>query len=470
MDILINDEFNPNQDVSSIISDVLNCILDQICSQPPSIQQDQMQMDLEKAGSSSSSSSDDDNLPEKIIQMIEDSDDENANPKEKFCTRNEKKPQILFENESKEQREKRYAFSPEVSVNEVKKKIGIIQSFFENTIVIKPMIKEVLDLDNIIFSKDEILGKIDDVFGNVDTPFYSILVEPYINKKFQEKIICLKDEVFVFEKKVKIILQSSINEIKKKTGCDASNVFDEEICNVKEMEFSDDEMERIKKNKKKPEPPSNKDFHKDLNKNFKYQKEKKYYDKRQEFINRSEHSNEIYNRNKGYNYGRNRPESYNNNGDRFQQREQVPNNNPYFRENENQYMNQNQASYPEYYSRNNNNTPQYQQQHFFGINPFSQNGQVDMQFIQNGKGNVPLFNQNGQGNAPPFNQNGQGNAPPFTPVGQGNAPQANQNGQGNASFNQNGQGNAPFNQYGQLNNYYNQNNQNAQGYFPKKYY
>ena len=417
MDILINKINEEERELPLIIQSILDSIIDNISSQ--NVDNSANQMELEKqACSSSSSSSEDNDFLEKAMKIQEGSEDEMENPQEKFCTRNERKI-ILYEDESKQQREQRFGLTTEILSSENKKKIGIIQSFFENTIVIRPLIKEVLDLDNIIFAKDEILGKIDDVFGNVDFPFYSILAEPYISKKFQDKTILLKDDVFVFEKNVKIILQSSINEIKRKIGCDASNMIDEEICNEKEMDFSDDEKETKLKNRKKQKDKAPADQN-PSKEGFKNNKDKKHFEKHKEFVNKVEHYNtnkvERYNMNKNAHYNMNKPDNYNKNygyNNRINSNRWENNNNPemfnynqdnnhymgemsnpYFnRTEENNYYQQNQNYYGDYSNRNNVNNVPFQTP-FFNMN---NNGNRFSAPRKNESGGYYPQNQNSQG-------------------------------------------------------------------------
>lgn len=289
------DIFNPCEnkqesdfEIQSLISEILSSIIDQISVSQIKygidIGKQEMEIECENTSSDSSSISDEEMNYKANFPVFEDSDDGNENPHEKFLTKNERKPKPPIQDESKEEREKRYGICSESSELQSQKTIGIIQSFFENTIVIKPYIKEVLDLDNIILVKNEILGKIDDVFGNIENPLYSIIADSYITKKFNEKAIAIRDEVFVIEKQAKIILQSSINEIKKKGGCDASNMFDEEICNDKEIEFSDDEKEAKAKSKKKPHPEKER---KEMPQNHHFGKEKKYQEKKFSNLNNS---------------------------------------------------------------------------------------------------------------------------------------------------------------------------------------
>ena len=54
-------------------------------------------------------------------------------------------------------------------------------------------------------------------------------------------------ETFVLKRTMKVI-QTSIDELINKEGCDASNMFDEE---VNDPEFSDDEQEKLFKKQRK---------------------------------------------------------------------------------------------------------------------------------------------------------------------------------------------------------------------------
>jgi len=54
-------------------------------------------------------------------------------------------------------------------------------------------------------------------------------------------------ETFVLKRTMKVI-QTSIDELISKEGCDASNMFDEE---VNDPEFSDDEQEKLFKKQRK---------------------------------------------------------------------------------------------------------------------------------------------------------------------------------------------------------------------------
>ena len=97
----------------------------------------------------------------------------------------------------------------------------------------------VLDLDNLVFNTNGInFGYIDDVIGKVDTPYYVVKFFPDIEKNLVKR----EENIFFVNNKAKVISFSHL----KKSGCDASNAFDEELLE-EELEFSDDEIEQTQK-------------------------------------------------------------------------------------------------------------------------------------------------------------------------------------------------------------------------------
>ena len=133
---------------------------------------------------------------------------------------------------------------------------GKIKNIVENKILMSAInnnIFQVLNLDNIIFlSNKKSIGFIDDVIGQIENPIYVIKIYP---KLIEEKIlenINIDDKLFYCSNKVNII--NAIELKNKNKGCDASNVFDEEVSEG-EKDYSDDEEEvqaKIKrKNKRK---------------------------------------------------------------------------------------------------------------------------------------------------------------------------------------------------------------------------
>jgi rRNA processing protein Gar1 len=126
-------------------------------------------------------------------------------------------------------------------------KIGNIDSIVEERVIIKPVDKIILDIDNFLMTKDRlIVGVLDDVFGAIEKPWYSVLNDAYIKAKFKANEIQIGDPVFAAGPEMKILYQDRIDFLKSRKGCDASNKFDEEIydqMNTEEMAFSDDEEE-----------------------------------------------------------------------------------------------------------------------------------------------------------------------------------------------------------------------------------
>ena len=86
-----------------------------------------------------------------------------------------------------------------------------------------------------------------DLVGNVTRPQYSIRLYPAYIDKIKSKGVELRNElvdqkVYLVSKCLKVI-NAQLPEIMKKKGCDASNIYDEEIPEG-EREYSDDEQEK----------------------------------------------------------------------------------------------------------------------------------------------------------------------------------------------------------------------------------
>jgi len=127
----------------------------------------------------------------------------------------------------------------EIDSNSVFSEAGIVEAIFENDkILLKPNLQYgILDLDNIIWNTNHIaVGYLDDVLGKIDEPVYIVKFFPNLTDKNLvvqgEPLFYVKDRALKIQKK----------ELLKKKGCDASNAFDEEICDSSK-EFSDDEAE-----------------------------------------------------------------------------------------------------------------------------------------------------------------------------------------------------------------------------------
>lgn len=65
----------------------------------------------------------------------------------------------------------------------------------------------VMDLDNLIFSGDrKVVGTVDDVFGNIKNPFYSILVDKYLEELIQKQVFPIKEKMYMIEGFNKILM------------------------------------------------------------------------------------------------------------------------------------------------------------------------------------------------------------------------------------------------------------------------
>ena len=101
----------------------------------------------------------------------------------------------------------------------------------------------VLDLDNkLIFNMGEMGGEswgiVEDVLGPITHPIYWVRIIEGMNN------ICIGGEVVVVSRSKRVVMEGVItNRVK---GCDASNEHDGEL-NAEELEFSDDEKERVAK-------------------------------------------------------------------------------------------------------------------------------------------------------------------------------------------------------------------------------
>lgn len=124
---------------------------------------------------------------------------------------------------------------------------------------------DLLDLDNIVcfptYPDKElsklIVGYVSDVVGPVSMPFYTVTIYKEVAQKFADhgadfwkgRDVCLVDKCM---KSIK----SKLPDMMKQKGCDASNLYDEELSTVEQaskadMYFSDDEKEQAFERRKK---------------------------------------------------------------------------------------------------------------------------------------------------------------------------------------------------------------------------
>lgn len=136
-------------------------------------------------------------------------------------------------------------------------KIGNVDAVVEDRIIISPVDRIILDIENFILTKDrKVFGVVEDVFGPIERPYYSVLNDQYVKDLFGEGKVSIGDALFCLASAMKDINHDRINELKKRKGCDASNKFDEEPLGAHETEdvyYSDDEMEMSTKSKPRRE-------------------------------------------------------------------------------------------------------------------------------------------------------------------------------------------------------------------------
>ncbi|KAH9811583.1 Gar1/Naf1 RNA binding region-domain-containing protein [Melampsora americana] len=138
---------------------------------------------------------------------------------------------------------------PESDLKDIKS-FGVIASLIDNIVVVKGDInmgyETVLDEGSMICWQDgTLIGKIFETFGAVTEPHYSIRLpsklqemskNPSENKRFSTDT-----PVYFVPSQSSFLFTSHIKAQPK--GTDASNLYDEEVTNADEIEFSDDEAE-----------------------------------------------------------------------------------------------------------------------------------------------------------------------------------------------------------------------------------
>lgn len=120
--------------------------------------------------------------------------------------------------------------------------LGYVLNIYKNEkILIKSISSgsKVLDLDNVLFDENYApIAFVDDVIGRIDFPIYISEFFPSVSGEVRASLIGKK--LLFVKQKVKFVEKC---ELIKKKGCDASNYYDEEICE-EDRDFSDDEAEK----------------------------------------------------------------------------------------------------------------------------------------------------------------------------------------------------------------------------------
>lgn len=237
------------QYVNSIMANQPVSVLsqEQVKSNLQLVMEREQQQDIDMSDSSV------DSQQERDILNVKEDDVINA---DKFKTVSEIAEQKLIKQklekiESREERLARLQVQDQVNsmTTDQLHQCGVIQSIFEDTIIIKGDSSLILDLQNIVFmsmndQNIEVLGIIDDVLGNIEMPFYRVLIDQFILKMIKEQIIKPGDNVFIKQENSKILNMIDIQTKLAQKGCDASNRFDEEVNNREDRDFSDDDFDR----------------------------------------------------------------------------------------------------------------------------------------------------------------------------------------------------------------------------------
>lgn len=132
-------------------------------------------------------------------------------------------------------------------------KLGKVENFIPpHTLFVKKQddSNEILDLDNFVCNENrELIGYIDEVVGPINEPYYTVVFYPSHKDNLEKEELNIETlyknkTVYFVEKTKKLVFW---NNILNQKGCDASNMFDEEVCGKEDEEFSDDEQERAYK-------------------------------------------------------------------------------------------------------------------------------------------------------------------------------------------------------------------------------
>jgi H/ACA ribonucleoprotein complex non-core subunit NAF1 len=134
----------------------------------------------------------------------------------------------------------------------------IDDGYFASIMIVKPHNPLLIyDLDNIVAMPGDkaVVGFILDLVGHVTAPLYSIRLYPsYVQTLKSKGVDNLKnqvvDQMVCLVKKCLKVINAELPDIMNKKGCDASNIYDEEIPEH-EQEYSDDEKEKAAKKARK---------------------------------------------------------------------------------------------------------------------------------------------------------------------------------------------------------------------------
>lgn len=190
---------------------------------------------------------------ENLLEMLDEFEEPSTSTYAKFKTQNEIDP---------EQMEKYAPPRPELDDLDEIVEFGCVTKFIEgdghylSVALVRPHNpQQIFDLDNIVALKSkEVVGFILDLVGHVTSPQYSVRLYPAFMEGLKAKGVEAKNQlvdqrVYLVSKCLKVI-NAQLPAIMSKKGCDASNIYDEEIPEG-DREYSDDEKEREAKKARK---------------------------------------------------------------------------------------------------------------------------------------------------------------------------------------------------------------------------
>eukprot|EP00347_Sterkiella_histriomuscorum_P019565 403341149 len=238
---------------------------------------------------------------DKQMDMIDEFEENTVSSYAKFKTQNEI---------DLEQIDKYAPKIPELDELDDILEFGIVKKFIEdgqsNVILIQPLNpNQIYDLDNIVcFKNKQVVGFVLDLVGHINQPLYTVRVYPQFIEKLHSQNIEPKNQlidakIYLVAKSLKVI-NAQLPVILSKKGCDASNIYDEELAEH-EREFSDDEKEReakkARKNKKKLKQQQQQNSNRVMEEGEIEEEEDQILQKRK--FNQSHHQNHHDNKHKG---------------------------------------------------------------------------------------------------------------------------------------------------------------------------
>lgn len=166
-----------------------------------------------------------------LMEMLDEFEDPSVSSYAKFKSQNEIDP---------EQFEKYAPTMPELDDLDEITEFGCIGKYiddgtYQSIVIVKPhSSQQIFDLDNIVALKSkEVIGFVLDLVGHVTTPQYSVRLYPAFIEKVKARGVEVRNQlidqrVYLVSKCLKVI-NAKLPEIMSRKGCDASNIYDEEL-------------------------------------------------------------------------------------------------------------------------------------------------------------------------------------------------------------------------------------------------